>query len=341
MKFPTQEQWLYFFNALTTRWVNSGKDIRTYEAQSILCIKWDEIGDMAACTHVFSLLKKRFPNATLDVITKAYSAPLLDGNPNVDQVFTDIKKWNKRYDFVIELRGTRKSLLRTFRYFPKVRLDRGTVRLRNRGNQLHEAQTNYEIIKPILKGIPFEAPQLYPQDQNRAKVAAFLKGNGIADFCVIHAGARRELRRWTDTGFATLCDWLYREKGLHVVFAGTPEEEPQIARITEKMGIPFTLFTQGFSLMDLAALLEKASLFVGNESGPLQIADAMKVPLVGLFGPGVPVVFYPQHAKARVVHHVLDCNPCDQIHCVRPHNPCMHLITVAEVQLAVDEVLTK
>jgi ADP-heptose:LPS heptosyltransferase len=341
MKFPTGEQWLYFLNVLVSRFVNSGKDIAAYQPKTILCIKWDEIGDMVTCTHVFSLLKKRFPNARLDVIAKPYSAPLLVGNPNIENLYTDIGKWKKRYDMVVELRGTQRSLWKTFRYFPKVRLDRGTLRLRNRGNQLHETLTNYEIIKPVLGELPFEAPELFPTPENRFRMDEFLSHSGIVNFCVIHAGARRELRRWKDEDFAALAQWLYTEKGLQVVFAGVPDEEKQIEKISSRLQIPYTLFTAGFSLMDLAALLERASLFVGNESGPLQIAEAMKVPLVGLFGPGVPVVFYPQHPRSRVVHHVLDCNPCDQIHCVRPDNPCMHWIRMDEVKKSVEEVLVR
>lgn len=338
MKLPSKEQWLYLANILVSRWVNSGKDITSYSPETILCVKWDEIGDMASCTHVFSLLKKRFPDAEIDVLTKPYSAALLENHPAVNRVITDIGKWNKKYDFIIELRGNAKTLRRTFKYYPKVRLDRGLVRLKHKGKQLHETRTNYEIIEPILGGIPFEAPQLFPSEKNQRNIELFLTENKIDKFAVFHVGARSSLRRWTDSGFAQMADYVYKEKGLHVVFAGVAEEEVQIERITKLMNVPYSLFTQNFSLMDLAALLEKASLFLGNESGPLQIADVMQVPLVGLFGPGVKDVFYPQHAHSRVIHHVLECNPCDQVHCVRPENPCMNLITIEQVKMAVNEV---
>ncbi|MBS3914873.1 MAG: glycosyltransferase family 9 protein [Bacteroidetes bacterium] len=340
MKFPSREQWLYFFNILVSRWVNSGKNISAYYPENILCIKWDEIGDLATSTHVFSLLHSKFPDAKIDVITKPYSATLLLGNPNINQVFTDISAWNKKYDFVIEMRGTSKSLWKIFRYFPKVRLDRGTVRARHRGMQLHEYDTNYEIIKPIIGNLENRHPEIFITQNALKRIEEFINHNGLVRYAVIHAGARRELRRWTDSGYAEICNWLYAVKGLQLVFAGTVDEENQIQKITEKLNVPFTLFTNHFDLMELSALLQKATLFVGNESGPLQIACALKTPLVALFGPGVPTVFYPKTSNSAMIHHVLECNPCDQIHCVHPENTCMQRITVLEVKTAIESVLT-
>jgi hypothetical protein len=49
--------------------------------------------------------------------------------------------------------------------------------------------------------------------------------------------------------------------------------------------------------------------------------------------------FYPMSARSRILHDVLDCNPCDQIHCVRPSDRCIDRIGLAAVQFAVNEVL--
>jgi ADP-heptose:LPS heptosyltransferase len=78
---------------------------------------------------------------------------------------------------------------------------------------------------------------------------------------------------------------------------------------------------------------------VGNESGPLHLACAVNIPSVGIYGPGVKDVFYPWAERSAYVHHILDCNPCDQIHCVFPEQPCIARATEAEVQAAVARVL--
>lgn len=339
MKWPSNEQWLFLCNILVSRWVNSAKNIDTYQPATILCIKYDEIGDMAACVHVFKLLKTKYPSAKIDVITKEYSAGLLQENPYINQVFTSINAWNKKYDFVIELRGNWKSLWRTFKYYPKVRLDRGLVRFKNKGNQVHESRTNFEIIEPILGDIPFQKPNIEVPEKYEFKITEFLAQNGLQKYAVVHASARRKLRQWQPSNFAQIADWLYLEKGIVPVFIGTTQEEQQIGEITSQMKSPFVCCTSGFELLDLAALMKKAALFLGNESGPLQIADAVGLQSVGLFGPGVKDVFYPQVENSVAIHHVLDCNPCDQIHCVRPDNPCINLISLVEVKEAIDAIL--
>lgn len=339
MKFPAAEQWLYLCNMLLSRLVNAGKKPEQLQPETILCIKWDEIGDLATCTNVFALLRQRYPKAVIHVITKPYCAGLIASDPNVNEVFDSTASWNRRYDLVVELRGTWSTLWKVFRYWPKMRFDRGTVRARQRGRQPHESLTNYRIVEPLLGGIQNQRPQVYPSAKSVAKISSYLQEYGLTRYCVIHAGARRELRRWNDAGFAALADWLVSEKGFQVVFAGTESEEAQLQRIVALMKQPYLLQTRDFSLSDLAALLAKASLFVGNESGPLHIADDLNVPLVGLYGPGVTTVFYPQHPKSGVVHHVLECNPCDQLHCVHPENPCMNRISLEEVKLNVEQVL--
>jgi ADP-heptose:LPS heptosyltransferase len=206
---------------------------------------------------------------------------------------------------------------------------------------VHETRTNYEIIKPLLNDIPYESPKLYAGSESEQTIKNWLEKRIIEKYAVFHVSARRELRRWNAGGFIAVATGLYNNYGLLPIFTGTVEEEVQIQAVTNKLEIPYFIFSEGFDLSDLTALIQRAEIFIGNESGPLQMADAIDIPLVGLFGPGVINVFYPQSARSAKVHHVLDCNPCDQIHCVRPENPCIDLITIAEVNEAVDSVLSK
>ena len=83
--------------------------------------------------------------------------------------------------------------------------------------------------------------------------------------------------------------------------------------------------------MELSALAEKATLYVGNESGPLHIAAVSGTTAIGLFGPGEPFVFYPWGTKTAYLHHILPCNPCNQTHCIHPESPCITRISVQEV----------
>jgi heptosyltransferase-2 len=347
------EKWLYFFNILASRWVNAlGPGGLRAPIKSILVVKWDEIGDMAAAVHVYGTLKSAHPEAELHVLCKPFVSTLIAGDPAIDKVITNIEDWQQRYDVVVELRGTwqtlRKSL--SLRTMPKYRVDRGWVRFLQRGDQPHEVVTNARIIRPLLgKGFPISKRQLFPSatEVAEAKVwtdwalndAATSKADCIG-YAILHTGARRELRRWPLERFVALSKWLLSKKNLIPVWVGTTDEESQLDEAFA-MGAAGKKWVapEGSSLLSFYAFIASSKLYIGNESGPLQLTDIAEVPLVAIYGPGVPDVFYPQSTRSRVLHEVLDCNPCGQIQCVRPSDRCIDRISLASVQLAVSEVL--
>jgi ADP-heptose:LPS heptosyltransferase len=285
----------------------------------------------------------------------------------VDAVITDIEDWRERFDVVVELRGTWKTLWKSLalRTMPKYRVDRGWVRFLQRGDQPHEVVTNERIIRPLLgEGQPIAKRALYPSAEEITAAQDWsdwaLSGGGGAQvdpsfnqsegketdsaefigYAILHTGARRELRRWPLDRFVALSKWLLREKKLVPIWVGTSDEEQQLdeafalGAAGKKWVAP-----EGASLLSFYAFIASSKLYVGNESGPLQLADIAEIPMVAIYGPGVPNVFYPRSGRSRVLHEVLDCNPCDQIHCVRPSDRCIDRIGLAAVQLAVNEVL--
>jgi ADP-heptose:LPS heptosyltransferase len=344
------EKWLYFFNILVSRWVNAlgSGGLRT-PIKSILVVKWDEIGDMAAAVHVFGTLKSAHPEAELHVLCKPFVSTLIAGDPAIDKVITNIEYWQQRYDVVVELRGTwqtsRKSL--SLRTMPQYRVDRGWIRFLQRGAQPHEVVTNARIIRPLVgEDFAISKRQLFPSVEEIAEAQRWadwaLSDADCPGYAILHTGARRELRRWPMERFVALSNWLLSEKNLIPIWVGTADEESQLDEAFA-MGSAGKKWVapEGSSLLSFYSFIASSRLYVGNESGPLQLADIAEVPLVAIYGPGVPDVFYPQSARSRVLHEIFDCNPCDQIHCVRPSDRCIDRITLASVQLAVSEVLGK
>jgi ADP-heptose:LPS heptosyltransferase len=378
------EKHLYFCNILVSRLVNAlglgqGHLKSGLTIKSILVVKWDEIGDMAAAVHVFGTLKSSYPEAKLTVLCKPFVASLIAGDPAVDAVITDIEDWRERHDVVVELRGTWKTLWKSLALgtMPKYRVDRGWVRFLQRGDQPNEVVTNERIVRPLLgEGQPIAKRVLYPSAEEIAAAQVWsdwaLIGAGSANvdsssnqtegekvdasfnqspgektdlaeftgYAILHTGARRELRRWPLDRFVALSKWLLHEKKLMPIWVGTSDEEQQLNEaFALGAGGKKWVAPEGSSLMSFYAFIASSKLYVGNESGPLQLADIAEIPMVAIYGPGVPDVFYPRSARSRVLHEVLDCNPCDQIHCVRPSDRCIDRIGLTAVQLAVNEVL--
>ena len=160
LQFDMNEKVLFFANLLVSRLVNAIGMLGRVPARKlgpnpkILVVKWDEIGDMAAAVHVFGTLRSAYPGAEITVLCKPFVSSLIANDPAVDSVITSVDAWKERYDVVVELRGTWKTLGRSFalRTMPKYRVDRGWIRFLQRGKQPHEVMTNYRVIMPLLNG---------------------------------------------------------------------------------------------------------------------------------------------------------------------------------------------
>ncbi len=315
--------------------------------ERILCVKLDEIGDMVGAVNVFAELKLAFPNAKIDVLCKPFVKTLIEYDPNVDRILLNYSEMEK-YDIWVELRGNWttfwKSIWRT-RIF---RADRGTVRFKQRGNQAHETLTNFRIIEPMLRNFceslntndSHFTPKLFAHASHTELAKNRLLEIGVnGKFVVIHPAARRELRQWPADRFAQISRYLWENHHLLSVVVGTKDESHILNSIKNNADYIKTLETRD-SLLVLHEIICMSELFIGNESGPLQIANATGKPVIGLFGPGVPNVFYPyQNSDSVVIHKVLDCNPCNQIKCVKT-TPCIELITYAEVTSALEKLLS-
>lgn len=337
------EKLVFLFSFITSKLLNGFTNPQKVQVNRILIIKLDEIGDMVNTVHVFALLKKRFPKAEITVWCKPFCKKLIENDPHLFSVITSAKELTGRYDLIADLRGTFQSIAIAWKNWPSYRVDRGTIRFRNKlaGGHPHEVKTNYQIIEPLLSWTQDLAKvklQLHPDKEAHLKAEQFIEENGIASFAVLHMGARRELRRWPAEQFVALASYLRKEKGLALVFAGDQSDVSIIEQVQQQLDFPTYSTALALNLMEFAALLTHATLFVGNESGPLHIAAAMQVPVVGLFGPGEPTTFYPYGLKSRYVHHVLECNPCDQMHCVHPEQPCIRRITLVEVLEKITEL---
>jgi len=334
------ESLLYAFNVFLEKWYF--KSYTTKSINRLLVVKWDEIGDMATSTHVFELLKKKYPDSQLTVLCKPFVKPLIQNDPFVNHIVCELDAIKRdKFDVVVELRGTWQTLVWVVFNRPLVRVSRAVVRYKNRGNQPHEVLTNFQVISPLIGELDLIAPQLYYSNEDIKAIDVFLENQQCYKFVLFHVGARKKLRQWNLDRFAFVADNIIIKHQLAVVFIGTKEDEEDIVKIQSLMKCKSISFTQNCSLSMLSYLCSKSQLFIGNESGPIHISACFSAPIIGLYGPGVPHVFYPYSEKVKVFHHVLKCNPCDQIHCITPEKPCISLIEAAEVSLAVDKILNE
>lgn len=339
-----KEDFIYISSILCSKLINWRKNPMKQKFNKILIIKLDEIGDLVNSMHVFELLKEEYPESEITLWCKSFIPSLISSNPYLDKIATSKKELTNNYDLIVDLRGTFESIRYALFSFPKYRVERGGVRLHNKynGGQKHEVLTNLQIVEPLLKKLPPEISlKLYYSEGTLAKVNSFLNQNEVSKFAILHCFARTKLRQWKSDRFVNIAKYLHEKYQLEIFFAGDKNENQLIESIQRNLEFKTYNLALEFNLSEFAALCSKASIFVGNESGPLHIATASKCKSLGLYGPGVPTTFYPWGLNSKYIHYVLDCNPCDQVTCVRPENTCMDLITTIEVKQQIDELMIK
>lgn len=168
-----------------------------------------------------------------------------------------------------------------------------------------------------------------------------LKAEGYqeeAPLILIHPFSEWNFRQWSTANFLTLAENLVKQHSGWVVLIGKEEEWEKVntaACQTRRRIIRFSTL----GVTEISVLITMASLFVGNDSGPLHLASSFGIPAIGLFGPAPPELTATESKKNMYIYHRVECSPCRQIQCVRPEQPCMSLITQEEVLQAAQTLL--
>jgi ADP-heptose:LPS heptosyltransferase len=90
-----------------------------------------------------------------------------------------------------------------------------------------------------------------------------------------------------------------------------------------------------------AAVLERAKIFLGPDSGPMHLAAGAGVPSVIAFSAAGPAgIWFPRGSKHQIVYHQTSCSGCYLEKCNVEGHPCLNSISVDEMEAAVDRAMT-
>jgi heptosyltransferase-3 len=120
---------------------------------------------------------------------------------------------------------------------------------------------------------------------------------------VLHPGSGAPNKNWL--GFGPVIRYWRRHHADAIVVVRGPAEIQAPPRRE-----PGVTIIDGLTLPQVAALLENARLYLGNDSGISHLAAAVGAAGVVLFGPSDPVVWAPRSTRLRVVHAPAPCPDC-------------------------------
>jgi predicted lipopolysaccharide heptosyltransferase III len=186
--------------------------------------------------------------------------------------------------------------------------------------------------------------ELHTGEEDDRYVDTWMSENGLENgdgLIVCHPGARWWFKQWPEEKFAQLADQLQEEMQLKVIFSGGPGDVAAVQAIADRMTTPCHTIAGQTTPIQLAALIRRAQLFIGNDSGPMHIAAAVDTSVLALFGSTDPAIWQPWTQRKQVIYKAVACSPCDHTGCDMGELNCMRQITVLEVKAAVQTLLRR
>lgn len=331
------------------------------EINKILIRSTNWIGDAILTTPAISALRRNFPQATISILARPWVAEVFKENLDIDElilyegskikVIKELKKGG--FDLSVLFQNAFEAALISFLSGIPKRLGystdgrgfllRPSVHLK--AETLKKHQTEYYL--DLLKGVGLDAEAgslvLNLNERERAWAFEFLRREGWKEedrLIGINPGATYgSAKRWYPERFASFSDRLMKE-GAKVIIFGGPKERLIGDEIKERISSTPILTSGKTSVRELASLIERCSVFVSNDSGPMHMASALKVPVVGLFGSTDPNVTGPMGKGHKVIQKKVECGPCFLRVCPKDFR-CMDLITVEDVFEAAREILQR
>ena len=352
---------LMLIASATVQWLFYRKSLpKDFTPKRILVVKLDHLGDVLLATPVFSNLRKAYPNTELQVLTGAWSRVILENHPDVDKVLeynspafcrsgqpTSFKNAlqlfrhlrAEKYDLLVELRGDwRIVLFALLRVAPR-RLNRPSLQIANKlgfsqFSGTHETTRNLDVLARSGIPTPIQTTTFSVTREDGNWASNFLQTHRIRveqPFIVIHPGSPILLKRWQPERYAELSDWLITQKHAQILFVGVKDEIPIIRQIQNLMEGKSINIAGKTTITQLASILHKCHVFIGNDSGPMHLAAAVGTQTIGLYGPSDPKRFGPVGDKCQTIKKKLDCPPCLGATCRFGTDGCMSKIQVEDV----------
>lgn len=305
--------------------------------KKILVIKLRQLGDVLLTGPVFSTLKAQFPLAKIDAYVYRESRDLLEGHPAIDECILYDRSWKNlplfkrlkkefslwqiirknRYDLVINLtegdrgaiaaRASKAQVRVGFK--PKGRWQKNlyTHIAKNCPNLRHTVEKNLDALRRI---------GIFPRQEDKELFLHVSEPSLIKEpFVLIHPTSRWRFKCWPVQKMRELTQELLK-MGKKVVFSSGPDlfEQEMVQEITQ--GLDVMNLSGKLTLKQLTALIDQSELLISVDSLPFHMANALKKPVVAIFGPTSDVTWGPwRNPDAQVISQNFSCRPCYQDGC--------------------------
>ena len=332
----------------------------------ILIVGPSWIGDMVMAQSLFMAIKADKPNAIIDVLALAWTKPLLDRMPEVNQAIPmplshgvfglKMRKalgkslQASQYDQAIVLPNSWKSaLIPWFANIPLRTGWKGEARygLLNDLRVLDKAALPLMVQRFVSLAYPATQSHIAPS-YSIPKMKADTSGYSLPPLTpgqkrlILCPGAEfGPAKQWPAKSYAEVSSTLIHQNW-QVLILGSEADKTIANEIVDQTDngkasnlINLCGLTQLHEAIDLLAT---ADTVISNDSGLMHIAAALQKPLIAIYGPTSPNFTPPLSAHSHIIQIDVDCGPCFQRTCPEQHHKCMQGIAVKDVLTSVQNL---
>jgi len=274
----------------------------------VLFVSPNRIGDSVISSGIVRELSRQVPGADITVACGRPPAPFYRSAPGVTRIIPVDKKkaavhwlelWREvvgtHWDLVVDTRGSGLAYL--------LRADRRIVY----GRRWETGVPKVELVSRLMGAESPLEPELFIDARARAEAASVIDpqlATAPGPILALAPIAHQPGKSWPGDRWGALVERLKQEPrfdGWRFMLVGGPGDHPPAAPALAAAGARGIDFVGQGDILASAAAIERASLFVGNDSGLMHVSAAAGRPTLGLFGPTEWWLFGPRGPRTRTV----------------------------------------
>ncbi len=327
----------------------------------VLIISNTGIGDTMWGTPALKMLKKTYPDSSVTVLTSLLSQEVLKNNPYVDETILFKKGgalpllwrffslYRKKFDSILIFHTSLKWLIPVCYFLsPKnlIAFEHDAKEFQTLLTQTLVSKLHHPIIQRNMLveklGVKEQENQmeLFLTQKEYDEADQFLKNHHVdltKPLIGFQPGASNLFKCWPLQHFKELAHLIEKKYRANIIIFGNKDE---MAFAQEINGTTSIICAAGaLTVRTSAALLSKLHLLVTNDTGPMHLAIASKIPMIAIFGPTPVNLCWPhQEAKhIRIISRPMPCQKCVRQLCMLPF--CLEQISPQEVFENIEELL--
>lgn len=335
----------------------------------ILIIKFLGFGSIIMTTPLLAALKKYYPQAEVHFLTFADNVPICEAVPLINKTYFLEKKNLIKFllSLIRNLHQIRKQgydLVFNLEFFSNFSLLLASLakaklvfcfggrheyrktlchRIISYENEPHVSDKFLNFLRVFIHNLPRDGRRIIELKEDQAARRAVLyllrrKNVNISqDFLVvvnINASDMSTIRKWPLEYYQQVVSYLLGQEKVKILLIGGKEDEPYVSKLEKSISSNkdrvINLAGQT-SLQELMALMKLSHLYLGNDSGPLHLAEACRLPNVSFFGPESPKVYGHPGPNNFVFYSNLPCSPCLNVY-TNKDTSCKDNICLKKIQ---------